>query len=53
MSNVYQVLRERGYVAQTSDDEAVEKLLAGSTTIYEGFDPTADSLAGALWKYAC
>ncbi len=44
MSNVYQVLRERGYVAQTSDDEAVEKLLAGSTTIYEGFDPTADSL---------
>ncbi|MBI3947548.1 MAG: tyrosine--tRNA ligase [Armatimonadetes bacterium] len=44
MSDVFQVLRERGYVAQTSDDDAVAQLLAGRTTIYEGFDPTSDSL---------
>ena len=44
MSNVFQELRERGYIAQTSDDKAVEELLSGRTTLYEGFDPTASSL---------
>lgn len=44
MSNVFQVLRERGYIAQTSDDAAVEQLLSDRTTLYEGFDPTSDSL---------
>lgn len=44
VSNVFQLLRERGYIAQTSDDRAVEELLSGRTTIYEGFDPTSDSL---------
>lgn len=44
VSNVFQVLKERGYIAQTSDDAAVEKLLSDKATLYEGFDPTADSL---------
>jgi tyrosyl-tRNA synthetase len=44
VSNVFQELRERGYIAQTSDDKAVEELLSGRTTLYEGFDPTASSL---------
>ncbi|HEX2999169.1 MAG TPA: tyrosine--tRNA ligase [Armatimonadota bacterium] len=44
MSNVFQVLRERGYIAQTSNEDEVEKLLSGHTTIYEGVDPTGSSL---------
>jgi len=44
VSHVFQLLRERGYIAQTSDDTAVEALLSGQTTLYEGFDPTGRSL---------
>lgn len=40
-----QSLKERGLVAQTTDAEALDKLLAEqSVTLYCGFDPTADSL---------
>lgn len=43
--NVYDVLKERGYIAQTSNDEEVRKLLnEDQITYYIGFDATADSL---------
>ncbi|MGE5741735.1 MAG: tyrosine--tRNA ligase [Candidatus Aminicenantes bacterium RBG_16_66_30] len=48
--NVYDELRERGFVAQVSDADAVRKMLDGEQiTFYVGFDSTATSLhAGSL-----
>ncbi|CAK9884915.1 MAG: Tyrosine--tRNA ligase [Candidatus Erwinia impunctatus] len=44
-SNLIAQLRERGLVAQITDEVALEeKLAAGSVSLYCGFDPTADSL---------
>jgi tyrosyl-tRNA synthetase len=44
-TNVIDTLRERGLVAQVSDEPALrEKLAAGSITVYQGFDPSATSL---------
>ena len=50
MANAFQTLKERGFVSQVTDEEALEKILAeGPVTFYIGFDPTADSLhAGSL-----
>ena len=43
--NLYQHLKERGFVYQTTDEKEVEKLCSGNqTTVYVGIDPTADSL---------
>lgn len=43
--NAFDILKERGFVAQVTDEEAVRKLFATSpVTAYVGFDPTADSL---------
>lgn len=43
--NVYHILKERGFIYQTTDDEALEKLLGRrKITCYIGFDATADSL---------
>lgn len=43
--NAFHVLKERGFLYQTTDDEALEKLLGErSVTCYIGFDATADSL---------
>ena len=45
MENVYDVLKERGYLKQFTDEEAIKKLLGEEKiTFYIGFDPTADSL---------
>ncbi len=45
MSNVFDLLQERGFIAQVTHEEEVKKLLAEkSVTFYIGFDPTADSL---------
>ncbi|HPD74201.1 MAG TPA: tyrosine--tRNA ligase [Patescibacteria group bacterium] len=54
MRNIYELLKERGYIAtveeqgikkfQVTDEEAVSNLLTQGTTVYEGFDPSADSL---------
>src|SRR5690606_25159794 len=45
MSNIYDVLVERGYVDQvTYEDELRELLEKESVTFYIGFDATADSL---------
>lgn len=44
-SNVFQTLKERGFIYQTTDDSALEELLGRkSVTAYIGFDATADSL---------
>jgi len=45
MSSVYDVLAERGYIAQCSHPEELYKLLGEEKiTFYIGYDPTADSL---------
>ena len=45
MSNVYDVLEERGYIEQGTHPEEIRELLGKeSVTFYIGFDPTADSL---------
>jgi len=45
MSNVYDVLMERGYIEQATHEEELKELLANEkVTFYIGFDPTADSL---------
>jgi tyrosyl-tRNA synthetase len=48
--NVYDELKERGFIAQVSDEAAVRKALEEKTvTFYVGFDSTATSLhAGSL-----
>jgi len=49
-SNVYDELKERGFVCQVSGEAAVRRLLGGKrATFYVGFDSTANSLhAGSL-----
>ena len=45
MSNVLDVLRERGFIQQTTfEDELYELLGKENVSFYIGFDPTADSL---------
>ena len=45
MKNVFDVLKERGFIKQTVyEDELIEKLGEESVPFYIGFDPTADSL---------
>lgn len=45
MSNVLQLLRERGFVQQVTHEEELGRLLQSEeVTAYVGFDPTADSL---------
>ncbi|WP_303971931.1 tyrosine--tRNA ligase [Streptococcus merionis] len=43
--NIFEELKARGLVFQTTDEEALEKALTeGSVAFYSGYDPTADSL---------
>jgi tyrosyl-tRNA synthetase len=42
--SVFQVLSERGFVAQATDEEAIRESAGKPLTCYIGFDPTADSL---------
>lgn len=44
MANVLDVLAERGFVEQCTDEGALRELLKSPQTIYCGFDPTAQSL---------
>lgn len=45
MENVYDVLKERGFIAQTTHDEQLRDLLGKEKVkFYIGFDATADSL---------
>lgn len=44
-TNVYDVLKERGFIEQVTDEEKVKKLLGEEKIkFYIGFDPTADCL---------
>jgi tyrosyl-tRNA synthetase len=43
MNNAYDVLQERGFIAQVTD-EALRDRLGAALSCYAGFDPTADSL---------
>ena len=43
--NIYQELKQRGLIAQVTNEENVEKLLnSEKVPFYIGFEPTADSL---------
>jgi hypothetical protein len=43
--SVFDILKERGYLAQVTDEDTVRDLLAKpGVSFYIGFDPTADSL---------
>ena len=62
MQNAIDILRERGFLYQLTDEEASRKLLGeGPQTFYVGFDPTADSLhvghllpiMGMRWLQKC
>ncbi|MGL4854086.1 MAG: tyrosine--tRNA ligase [Lentisphaeria bacterium] len=45
MMNGFDVLKERGFIYQLTDEEMLPKALNGEgVTFYVGFDPTADSL---------
>ena len=45
MSSLFEELKERGYIYQTTNEEKVKEILDGEPrTIYLGTDPTADSL---------
>ena len=44
-ANVYDILKERGLIAQVTHEEEIRELLGREkVTFYIGFDPTADSL---------
>src|SRR5262245_22596524 len=44
-ANVLDTLRERGFVAQVSDEDGLRRAFdSGQVTLYQGFDPTATSL---------
>ena len=46
MDNLYDVLKERGFLYQATDEDGIRTLLGGDEPVilYIGFDPTADSL---------
>lgn len=45
MENVFDLFKERGLIAQATDEAAIRELLGKEKiTFYTGFDPTADSL---------
>ena len=45
MKNVFDILQERGLIAQTTHEEEIRRILGEEKiTFYIGFDPTADSL---------
>lgn len=45
MTNVFDTLKERGFIQQATHEESIKELLSKEkVTFYIGFDPTADSL---------
>ena len=44
MEHILDVLKERGFIAQTTFEDELYEQLKSPTTFYVGFDPTADSL---------
>jgi tyrosyl-tRNA synthetase len=44
MDNVFDTLKERGFIAQMTHEDEIRDLLKNKVTFYIGIDPTADSL---------
>ena len=44
MASVFDILNERGFVAQATDVDELKRYLSEPSACYIGFDPTADSL---------
>ena len=44
MEHILDILKERGFIAQTTYEDELYEQLKNPTTFYVGFDPTADSL---------
>jgi len=45
MKSAYEILKERGFIEQVTDEALIKKLfVSGKVTCYIGFDPTATSL---------
>ena len=44
MEHILDILKERGFIAQTTFEDELYEQLKNPTTFYVGFDPTADSL---------
>jgi len=45
MQNLYDILKQRGFIEQSTDENGLQQLFAKQkTTFYIGFDPTASSL---------
>jgi tyrosyl-tRNA synthetase len=44
LTNVYDILEERGFIEQSTEAAACRQLLENPSTCYIGFDPTASSL---------
>jgi len=45
MKSAYDILKERGFIEQVTDESLIQELFAkGPVTCYTGFDPTATSL---------
>ena len=44
MEHILDILKERGFIAQTTFEDELYEQLKSPTTFYVGFDPTADSL---------
>ena len=44
MEHILDILKERGFIAQTTFEDELYEQLKQPTTFYVGFDPTADSL---------
>ena len=48
MTNVYDILEERGYIEQSTDPGIRDLLGNESVTFYVGFDPTAEACTWAI-----
>ena len=44
MEHILDILKDRGFIAQTTFEDELYEQLKSPTTFYVGFDPTADSL---------
>jgi len=44
LENVFDILKERGFIEQATDDKAIRSLLEQPVACYIGFDPSASSL---------
>ena len=49
MKDIFDILKERGFIEQHTDEDALREIFKSQVTCYIGFDPTASSLhAGSL-----